>query len=61
MLSQKQAKVLGNREELANRILKATKEGDLEFIKMLFFAGLKNLGDYKNIEGRNIGHIVFTI
>ncbi len=37
---------------------RSAMENDLETIKILYHSGLKNLNDFTNIEGRNIGHIV---
>ena len=53
------ANIIANHEEITTKILRAAKIGDLEFIKLLYFAGLKNLHDYFNTDLRNIAHIVY--
>ncbi len=55
------ARVIANPEELTNRILRSTKDGDLEFIKLLYFTGIKNLHEYINSDNRNLGHIVLGL
>jgi lysophospholipase len=52
------ANILANHQELTTKLLRAAKDGDLEFIKLFYFAGLKNLHDYFNMDHRNIAHIV---
>ena len=55
------AKVIANTSELTTKILRAGKDGDLEFIKLLYFAGVKNLHEYVNIDSRSLAHIVLLI
>ena len=52
------ARVIANHQELTTRILRSTKDGDIEFIKLLYFAGVKNLHEYVNTDNRSIAHIV---
>lgn len=54
------ARVIANTNELTSKILRAGKEGDLQFIKLLYFAGVKNLHEYVNIDNRSLAHIVLT-
>jgi len=34
--------------------------GDLDRLKFIYYAGIQNLNDYKNVEDRTVGHIVFN-
>jgi len=52
-------RVIGSKNELTTNLLRSTKKGDLEFIKLIYHAGLSNLEEYMTYDNRNIAHIVF--
>ena len=45
------------KEQLTDLLLRVAKDGDLDLLQMAFYSGLKQLGDFANVDGRSIGHI----
>jgi len=56
-LQKNQARVFASTEDLRRLLFKLAAKSDLEGIKLLFYGGVVNLKDYKNIDGRTIAHI----
>lgn len=53
--------MIGSKSDLTISLVKSAKIGDLEFLKMIYHAGLSNLEDFVTYDNRNIAHIVLLL
>lgn len=51
------AKIIGNQDEKCHLLMNTVASGDLDRLKFIYYAGIQNLNDYKNVEDRTVGHI----
>jgi len=56
-LQKSNAKVFASTEDLRRLLFKLVAKSDLEGIRLLYYGGVHNLKDYKNIDSRTIAHI----
>lgn len=42
---------------MVDLLLTAGLKGDLEFLELTYYGGVKNLNDYTNVDSRNVGHM----
>jgi len=50
-------KIMAPADEISQYIMRLVFEGDLKDLRHAYYCGLKNLSDYKNFDGRTIGHL----
>jgi lysophospholipase len=51
------ARVIASEEEICNYLLRLVRDSNLKDLKHAFHCGIKNLSDYKNMDGRTVGHL----
>lgn len=42
---------------MSDLILTSGLKGDLEMLELIYHGGIKNLNEFHNVDGRNIGHM----
>ena len=60
VLVQSHARVLADNNDLSDYLFRIVAKGDLESLRFFYYAGVKDLGGFLNVDKRSLAHIVRT-